>query len=150
MTIPRLLAAPIVLVAIFAAPPASAQTARTFKTHLGTVPVEAATLKGLMGASGEVTAVLTGTRLRVDGTFKGFQSPATVARLHVGPKGQRGPAMLDIPVTKATSGMITGDLMLTAIQVDHLVRNRVYIQLYSEKAPEGVLWGWLLPVGAGK
>ena len=149
MTIPRLLAAPIVLVAIFAAP-ASAQTARTFKTRLGTVPVEAATLKGLMGASGDVTAVLTGNRLTVTGTFKGFQSPATVARLHVAPKGQRGPAMLDIPVTKATSGMITGDLMLTAIQVDHLVRNRVYIQLYSEKAPEGVLWGWLLPVGAGK
>ena len=144
MTIPRLLAASVVAAVTFAVA-ASAQAPRTFKTRLGTVPVEAATLKSLIGGSGAVTAVLTGTKLTVNGTFKGLQSPATVARLHVAPKGQRGPAMLDIPVTKATSGMITGDLMLTAIQVDHLVRNRVYIQLYSEKAPEGVLWGWLLP-----
>ena len=144
MTIPRLVAAPAV-VAVILVTAASAQAPRTFKTRLGTVPVEAATLKGLMGASGAVTAVLTGTKLTVNGTFKGLQSPATVARLHVAPMGQRGPAMLDVPVTKATSGMITGDLMLTAIQVDHLVRKRVYIQLYSEKAPEGVLWGWLLP-----
>jgi hypothetical protein len=149
MRISRSLAWPVV-VAVTLVTAVSAQAPRTFKTRLGTVPVEAATLKGLMGASGEVTAVLTGNRLTVNGTFKGFQSPATVARLHVAPKGQRGPAMLDIPVTKGTSGMITGDLMLTAIQVDHLVRNRIYIQLYSEKAPEGVLWGWLLPVGAGK
>ena len=53
--------------------------------------------------------------------------------------------MLDLIVTKATSGTITGDLMLTAIQADHLMRNRVYVQVHSEKAPEGHLWGWLLP-----
>jgi hypothetical protein len=144
MTIPRLLAASVVAAVTFAVA-ASAQAPRTFKTRLGTVPVEAATLSGLIGGSGAVTAVLTGTKLTVNGTFKGLQSPATIARLHVAPKGQRGPAMLDLPVTKATSGTITGDLTLTPIQVDHLVRNRVYIQLYSEKAPEGVLWGWLLP-----
>jgi len=122
-----------------------AQASQTFKTRLGTVPVEAATLKSLIGGSGAVTAVLSGTKLTINGTFKGLQSPATVARLHVAPKGQRGPAMLDVPVTKATSGTINGELTLTPIQVDHLVRNRIYIQLYSEKAPEGVLWGWLLP-----
>jgi hypothetical protein len=81
----------------------------------------------------------------VTGTFKGLQSPATVARLHVAPKGQRGPAMLDLVVTKATSGTISGDLDLTPVQADHLVRNRVYVQIHSEKAPEGNLWGWLLP-----
>jgi hypothetical protein len=144
MRIPLFLAAPVV-VAVTLVTAASAQAPRTFKTRLGTVPVEAATLSSLIGGSGAVTAVLTGNRLSVNGTFKGLHSPATVARLHVAPMGQRGPAMLDVPVTKATTGMITGDLMLTAIQVDHLVRKRVYIQLYSEKAPEGVLWGWLLP-----
>jgi hypothetical protein len=144
MRIPRVLAA-VVLVTVATAAVTSAQASRTFKTRLGTVPVEAATLKSLIGASGAVTAVLTGTKLTISGSFKGLQSPATVARLHVAPKGQRGPAMLDVPVTKATSGMISGDLTLTPIQVDHLVRNRVYLQLYSEKTPEGVLWGWLLP-----
>jgi hypothetical protein len=53
--------------------------------------------------------------------------------------------MLDLVVTKATSGMITGDLMLTAIQADHVMRNRVYVQVHSEKSPEGHIWGWLLP-----
>ncbi len=126
-------------------PSVHAQAPRTFKTRLGTVPVEAATLAGLIGGSGEVAAVLTGTKLKVNGTFKGLQSPATVARLHVAPKGQRGPAMLDLVVTKATSGTISGDLDLTPVQADHLVRNRVYVQIHSEKAPEGNLWGWLLP-----
>jgi CHRD domain len=144
MRIPRVLAA-VVLVSVTAVAVTSAQASRTFKTRLGTVPVEAATLSSLIGGSGAVTAVLTGNRLNVSGTFKGLHSPATVARLHVAPKGQRGPAMLDIPVTKAASGTISGELTLTPIQVDHLVRNRVYVQLYSEKAPEGVLWGWLLP-----
>jgi hypothetical protein len=122
----------------------TAQEARTFKARLSTVPVEAATAAALTG-SGEVTATLTGNRLVIKGTFKGLQGPATVARLHVAPRGLRGPAMLDLAVTKATSGTITGDLMLTAIQADHLARNRVYVQLHSEKAPEGNLWGWLLP-----
>jgi hypothetical protein len=144
MRIPPLFAA-VVVVTVTTVAVTSAQDSRTFKTRLGTVPVEAATLKSLIGASGAVNAVLTGTKLTISGSFKGLQSPATVARLHVAPMGQRGPAMLDVPVTKATTGMITGDLTLTAIQVDHLVRKRVYIQLYSEKAPEGVLWGWLLP-----
>lgn len=144
MRITRLLAAVVVAAVTFAVA-ASAQTSRTFKARLGTVPVEAATLKSLIGASGAVTAVLTGTKLTISGNFKGLQSPATVARLHVAPKGQRGPAMLDVPVTKAMSGTISGELTLTPIQVDHLVRNRVYLQLYSEKTPEGVLWGWLLP-----
>ena len=135
----------LVAVVLAALVPLNAQTARTFKTRLGTVPVEAATLAGLIGASGAVTAVLTGTKLTVNGTFKGLQTPATVARLHVGPMGQRGPAMLDLVVTKATSGTITGDLQLTPVQADHLVRNRIYVQVHSEKAPEGHLWGWLLP-----
>ncbi len=68
-----------------------AQAPETFKARLGTVPVEAATLAGLTGASGAVTVVLTGTKLSVNGTFKGLQSPATVARLHVGPDGAARP-----------------------------------------------------------
>lgn len=135
----------LVALVLTASVPLSAQTSRTFKTRLSTVPVEAATFAALTGASGAVTAVLTGNRLVVNGTFKGLQTPATVARLHVAPKAMRGPAMLDLIVTKATSGTITGDLMLTPIQADHLMRNRVYVQVHSEKAPDGHLWGWLLP-----
>jgi hypothetical protein len=133
------------LLVLLAVTTVTAQAPKTFKARLGTVPVEAATIASLTG-SGAVTATLTGNKLVVSGTFKGLQAPATMARLHVAPMGLRGPAMLDLVVPmKATSGTISGDLTLTPIQLDHLMRNRVYVQLHSEKAPEGNLWGWLLP-----
>jgi hypothetical protein len=138
------LTALVLALALAASAAPAAQAGKTFKTRLSTVPVEAATAASLTGV-GEVTATLTGNRLVVKGTFKGLQGPATVARLHVAPPAMRGPAMLDLVVTKGTSGTISGDLMLTPVQADHLARNRVYVQLHSEKAPEGNLWGWLLP-----
>lgn len=122
----------------------SAQTSRTFTTRLATAPVEAANAATLTGV-GAVTATLTGNKLVVMGNFKGLQGAATAARLHVAPMGMRGPAILDLQFTKAPSGTISGDLTLTSIQADHLTRNRVYVQLHSEKAPDGALWGWLLP-----
>jgi hypothetical protein len=122
----------------------SAQDARAFKARLSTMPVEAANAPTLTG-SGSVTATLTGNRLVVTGEFKDLKGPATAARLHVAPLGMRGPAMLDLTVTKGTSGTITGDLTLTPIQADHVRRNRVYVQLHSVAAPEGNLRGWLLP-----
>jgi hypothetical protein len=121
-----------------------AQAPRTFKARLATVPVDATMVPSTTGA-GAVTAVLTGNKLAINGTFKGLQGAATVARIHIAPKGMRGPAMSDLVVTKATEGTISGELTLTPIQVDHLTRNRLYVQLHSEKAPEGNLWGWLLP-----
>jgi hypothetical protein len=89
--------------------------------------------------------VLTGTRLSISGTFSGLQTPATIAQIHIGPRGISGPPALDLTVTKATSGTLQGDLMLTSAQVDHLKRGRLYILVHSEKAPDGNLRGWLLP-----
>ena len=121
-----------------------AQGAQTFKARLSPVPVDATTQAATTGL-GAVTAVLTGTKLSISGTFSGLQSPATIAQVHVGPKGIAGPPVLDLTVTKATSGTLQGDLTLTSAQVDHLKRGRLYIQIHSEKAPEGNLRGWLLP-----
>jgi len=84
-------------------------------------------------------------KLSVSGTFSGLQGAATVAQIHVGARGIAGPAVLDLTVTKATSGMVEGELTLTAAQVDHLKRGRLYVQIHSEKAPDGNLRGWLLP-----
>jgi hypothetical protein len=47
-------------------------------------------------------------------------------------------------VTKAISGSVTGTLELTAQQVQSLRAGRLYVQIHSEKAPDGNLWGWLL------
>ena len=119
-----------------------AQGARTFKGRLSPVPVAAAspTVTGV----GTVTATLTGTKLSITGTFEGLASPATSAKLHRGPKGIRGPVVFDLTVTAATSGTIGGSVDLTQSQVEDLARERFYVQIQSEKAPDGNLWGWLL------
>ena len=121
-----------------------AQGAQTFKARLSPVPVDATTQAGTTG-TGAVTAVLTGMKLSISGTFSGLQTPATIAQIHVGPRGISGPPALDLTVTKATSGTLRGEFMLTSAQVDHLKRGRLYVQVHSEKAPDGNLRGWLLP-----
>ena len=122
---------------------AGAQGGETFKARLSPVPIDAATASTIAGA-GSITAVVTGTNLSITGTFEGLRSAATVARLHNGPKGIRGPAVFDLTVTKATSGTISGALRLTPAQVENLKNCRFYVQIHSERAPEGNLWGWLL------
>ena len=122
----------------------AAQGNPAFKARLSPVPVDAITQPKTTG-TGSVTATLRGNVLSVSGTFSGLQGPATIAQLHVAPRGMRGPAALDLTVTKGTSGTVQGDLTLTAAQVDHLRRLRLYVQIHSEAAPEGNLWGWLLP-----
>jgi hypothetical protein len=122
---------------------ARAQTAQ-FKARLTPVPVDTSTAGSITG-KGSVAAALTGTTLSLKGTFEGMQSPATLAQLHFGSKGVRGPVEFDLTVTKATSGTVSGTLTLTRVQVDSLKKGWYYIQIHSEKAQDGNLWGWLLP-----
>jgi CHRD domain len=122
---------------------AQAQSARTFKTRLSPVPVAA--YNPAIAGSGSVTATLAGNKLTIAGTFEGLASPATTARIHKSTKtGVRGDAMLNLTVTTGTSGSISGTFDLTAAQIQELAAGRYYVQLQSEKAPEGNLWGWLL------
>lgn len=123
--------------------PAGAQGGDKFRARLSPVPVEATTVAGITG-SGSVTAVLTGTKLTITGTFEGLRSPATVAQVHDGPKGVRGPVIFDLMVSKATNGAISGTFTLTPAQVQDLRNGRFYVQIHSEKAPDGNLWGWML------
>jgi hypothetical protein len=102
-------------------------------------------MQNTIAGSGSVRAMLTGNKLSLNGTFSGLKTPATIALDHVAPKGIRGPAVLDLTVSGATSGTITGSFELTKQQVDDLSSGRLYIQLHSQKAPDGNLWGWLLP-----
>ena len=123
------------------------QQPKTFRTRLAPVPIDVA-MQATIAGSGTVSAVLTGTKLAVTGTFEGLRSPATIAQLHRSPvKGVRGPVVFDLAVTKAegTSGTLSGSLELTSILVADLEKGRLYVQLHSEKAPDGNLWGWLAP-----
>jgi hypothetical protein len=140
----RPLPAIIAILILALIPLVRAQGAQTFKARLSPVPVDATNQPATTGV-GAVTAVLTGTKLSISGTFSGLQGPATIAQIHIGPRGISGPPALDLTVTKATSGTLQGEFMLTPAQVDHLKRARLYIQIHSEKAPDGNLRGWLLP-----
>ena len=124
---------------------ALAQTAASFKARLSPVPLELSMFDTVAGI-GQSSATLTGTKLSVTGAFEGLKSAATVAQIHRSPiAGVRGPAVFDLTIDKAASGKISGSFDLTAEQVTMLRTGKLYIQIHSEKAPEGNLWGWLMP-----
>jgi CHRD domain-containing protein len=130
---------------IFSGPSnASAQSAKNYRARLSPVPMDLA-MAATVAGSGSATAVLNGTKLTVTGTFDGLKSAATIVQLHRGQRGVRGPAVLDLQATKATSGTISGTVDLNPQQLQDLQNSRLYIQLHSEKAPDGNLWGWLMP-----
>jgi CHRD domain-containing protein len=136
-------AALLAVVVLYPAGGANAQAATTYKARLSPVPLDA-TMVGNVVGSGSVTATLTGSKLSITGTFEGLRSPATAARIHKSPKpGIRGPAILDLKASAGSSGTISGAFDLTAAQVQELAQGRYYVQLHSEKAPDGNLWGWL-------
>jgi hypothetical protein len=124
--------------------PMGAQQARIYTARLSPVPITVA-MQSVVAGRGTAKTTLVGSKLTVEGTFEGLRSPATVARIHLAPRGMRGPATLELTVSKGTTGTITGSLELTPRQIEALEKGSLYIQLHSEKAPEGNLWGWLLP-----
>ena len=121
-----------------------AQGNAQYRARLSPVPLDVV-MQATIAGSGTATATLTGSRLAIAGTFSGLRSPATIARVHVADKGLRGAPVFDLTVSASTSGAISGTLDLTPAQVEDLTKSRFYIQVHSEKAPEGNLWGWLLP-----
>lgn len=134
---------------VAAAPALEAQAARTFKTRLSPVPVAAYNVS-IVG-SGTVTATLTGSTLAVTGSYDGLASAATQAKIFKSPKpGMRGDALFDLKVSGGPSGTLTGQFTLTPAQVQEVSASRYYVQLYSEKAPDGNLWGWLMPQEKGR
>ena len=121
---------------------AGAQKAQ-YRARLSPVPLDVA-MQATIAGSGSVTAALNGTTLTLSGNYAGLQTASTVARVHRGPRtAMRGPAIGDLTIAPGTSGTIAGTLELTKEQVEDLANGRLYIQLHSEKAPEGNLWGWL-------
>jgi hypothetical protein len=123
---------------------AGPRTAEKFKARLSPVGIEAAKRAEITG-SGTVAAVLAGTQLSITGSFDGMQSPATLVQVHQGvATGVRGPAIADLTLSHSPAGSITGAVSLTAEQVESLRKGKLYIQIDSEKAPDGNLWGWLL------
>ena len=122
----------------------AAQPNKTYKARLAPVPIDVS-MQATVAGIGSVSATRAGGKLTLSGTFEGLRSAATMAQLHKGAvTGVRGPAVGDLVVTKGTSGSIGGTIDLTAALADDLDKGRLYVQLHSEGAPDGNLWGWLL------
>ena len=51
---------------------------------------------------------------------------------------------LELTATKSVKGAVSGTLELTPDQIADLRNGRLYVQIQSERAPDGNLWGWLL------
>ena len=123
----------------------------TYQARLSVVPLDVA-MQSTIAGRGDVRGTLEGRTLVLSGRFSGLRSSATVARLHLGAvRGVRGAAFADLTVTPGVDGTVTGRVDLTPDQATALAQGRVYVQLHSEKAPDGNLWGWLLvaPARAG-
>jgi len=137
-------AALIAVTAMFVAAPGAGQTPERFRVRLTTVPMDGG-MRATVAGSGSATATLAGATLSIAGTFDGLKSPATAATLHSGvAKGVRGATVAELVVTKATRGTLSGSISLTPEQVKALREGRVYVEVASEKAPDGNLWGWEL------
>ena len=122
------------------------QNVELFKAHLSPVPINISMMATIAG-SGSLTATLQGKQLMIQGTFEGLRSPATTVQIHRGPKGIPGPAianLADLTVTKTQKGTVSGTVELTPDQIADLRSGRLYVQIQSERAPDGNLWGWLL------
>ncbi len=124
-------------------PVSAAPASEKYHTRLSVVPIDVAMQANVAG-QGAVTATLEGNKLTVSGTAEGLRSPATVAQIHRGAPGIPGPAILDLTVTKSNSPSIGGTVELSASMVQDLKNGQLYVQVNSERAPDGNLRGWLM------
>lgn len=140
----RWLRNPVPLI-LFLALAGTAAHAATFSGELDPAPFDLATRADLAGI-GELSATLDGNVLTISGKFSGLASPATAAHLEMGlAEGVKGHAIADLTATHAAAGDgdISGKVTLTRAQAEAAKKNALYVQIDSEKAPDGNLWGWL-------
>jgi CHRD domain len=117
--------------------------AEIYHARLSPLGVTNATVETTTGI-GKATATLSGNRLTIDGTFEGLTGAATAANVRRGPMGIPGPVVFDISVPKSSSGAINASIELTTDQLKDLREARMYLQIHSERAPDGSIRGWLL------
>lgn len=92
---------------------------------------------------GQVHAALAGNLLTLDGTYNGLLGKPTDVHLAMGSlPGVRGPVVA--PLT-AADGKLSGHATLNARQLAAFRKGGLYVEIDSTEAPDGDLWGWILP-----
>jgi hypothetical protein len=138
----------LLLSAALAALIVSPALAEDYATRLTAVAYDGAMRDNVQG-DGHVTATLTGSTLSVKGDFSALPSAATSVKLYSGPGiGVPGPAIKDIAMSGKMDGSFSASVTLSGKELAALKRGHVYLQIDSEKALDGNLWGWLLPARA--
>jgi hypothetical protein len=96
--------------------------------------------------SGRVTATLAGNALSLSGSYQGLLSAPSMARLLMGPApGVRGPKIADLTISPAPAGTVSGSIKLSTAQLAAFRKGGLYVEIDSAEAPEGDLWGWVMP-----
>jgi hypothetical protein len=116
-----------------------------FDTRLTAVAFDGAMRANVQG-DGHTSAALDGNRLSVTGSYTDLPSGATTAHVFMGAAiGVPGTSIFDLTVSGGTEGSISGDFSLNSKQLAALRSGHLYVQIDSQKAPDGNLWGWLMP-----
>jgi hypothetical protein len=124
---------------------AASPNAVTFHFRLSPGPRLVGTRADSSG-SGSVTATLEGSKLTLQGSFSGLLAVPTGAHLFMGSlPGVRGPLVADLTISPTTTGTLSGTVQLTTEQLAALRNGGLYVEIDSDKAPEGDLWGWIIP-----
>jgi hypothetical protein len=114
-----------------------------YHARLSPLGVTNATVDTTTGA-GKATATLSGNRVTIEATFEGLTGAATAANIRRGPKGIPGPVVFELKPPSASSGTLHATFDLSPDQVKDLRQARMYLQIHSERAPDGSIRGWLL------
>lgn len=113
--------------------------------RLAPVPIDVAMQETIAGL-GQATATLAGTTLTVEGSYRGLVTPATTVKIFESPRmGMRGTLVSEFASGGGRSGTFKGTVVLSPGHVAAFGKGLLYVQLQSEKAPDGNLWGWLTP-----
>jgi hypothetical protein len=117
----------------------------SFETRLSPSPLTDGTRINIIG-EGRALVQWDGNILSVSGNFTGLATGVTTAALYDGLGiGIPGPKAFDLTVSPGTAGTIWASIKLTSSQLRDLRAGHFYVQVDSEKAPDGNLTGWLLP-----
>lgn len=131
----RLVTAIVLLAAVATANAAE----QKYATRLTAVAYDGAMRANVQG-DGPASATLDGNKLTVSGRFAALPSSATDARLYSGPGiGVPGGPLLDLQLNGQTDGTLSGSFNLTGKQLAALRQGHVYVQVNTQKAPEGNL-----------
>lgn len=123
----------------------SSQAPATLKARLAPVPIDVA-MQSTIAGLGTATGTLAGSTLALDGTYQGLVTAATTVRVYESARpGMRGTLVGEFTSGGGTAGTFKGTLTLTPAQADAFAKGLLYVQIQSEKAPDGNLWGWLTP-----